>query len=141
MTNKPTGWVEPAIDLAAQTLTITAPVSFEDDEAKTGSLVLAGSPKGGSSVSATLFVGVVNSEDLSGKPANSYIVSKPETNYLISSMFRGRPYGGASGVGGCRVASKSGLIQYAELREERHGIVLRGGRRRRRGKDQGGATP
>ena len=118
VTNKPTGWVEPAIDLAAQTLTITAPVSFEDDEAKTGSLVLAGSPKGGSSVSATLFVGVVNSEDLSGKPANSYIVSKPETNYLISSMFRGDLMAVLPASVDVVWQSKSGLIQYAELRED-----------------------
>ena len=118
VTNKPTGWVEPAIDFAAQTLTITAPVSFEDDEAKTGSLVLAGSPKGGSSVSATLFVGVVNSEDLSGKPANSYIVSKPETNYLISSMFRGDLMAVLPASVDVVWQSKSGLIQYAELRED-----------------------
>ena len=115
VTNKPTGWVEPAIDLAAQTLTITAPVSFEDDEAKTGSLVLAGSPKGGSSVSATLFVGVVNSEDLSGKPANSYIVSKPETNYLISSMFRGDLMAVLPASVDVVWQSKSGLIQYSAV--------------------------
>ncbi len=118
VTSKPTGWSEPKIDLASQTLTITAPATFDDDEAKTGSLVLAGSPKGGSSVSATLFVGVVDSEDLSGKSANSYIVSKPETNYLISSMFRGDDMTVLPASADVVWQSKSGLIQYTELRED-----------------------
>ena len=118
VTNKPTGWSEPTIDVAAQTLTITAPASFEDDEVKTGSVVLAGSPKGGSSVSATLFGGVVNGEDLSEKPANSYIVNKPETNYLISAMHRGDVMAVLPASVDVVWQSKSGLIQYTELRED-----------------------
>ena len=118
VTNKPTGWADPTIDAAAQTLTITAPASFDDDEVKTGSLVLAGTPKGGSSFSATLFVGVVESEDLSGKPANSYVVSKPEYNYLFDAMHKGD---GTSSLATASVdvvwQSKSGLIQYTELRD------------------------
>ena len=118
VTNKPTGWAEPTIDAAAQTLTITAPATFDDDEVKTGSLVLAGTPKGGSSVSATLFVGVVESEDLSDKPANSYIVSKPEHNYLISAMHRGDVMAVLPASVDVVWQSKSGLIQYTELRED-----------------------
>ena len=118
VTNKPTGWADPTIDAAAQTLTITAPASFYDDEVKTGSLVLAGTPKGGSSVSATLFVGVVESEDLSGKPANSYVVSKPEHNYLISAMHRGDIMAVLPASVDVVWQSKSGLIQYTELRED-----------------------
>ena len=118
VTNKPTGWSEPVIDVAAQTLTVTAPSSFDDDEVKTGSLVLAGTPKGGSSVSATLFVGVVESEDLSDKPANSYIVNKPEHNYLISAMHRGDVMAVLPASVDVVWQSKSGLIQYTELRED-----------------------
>lgn len=118
VTNKPTGWSEPTIDVAAQTLTITAPGSFDDDEVKTGSVVLAGSPKGGSSVSATLFVGVVDSKDMSAEPANSYIVNKPECNYLFDAMHKGD---GTSSLATASVdvvwQSKSGLIQYTELRD------------------------
>ena len=118
VTNKPTGWSEPTIDVAAQTLTITAPGSFDDDEVKTGSVVLAGSPKGGSSVSATLFVGVVDSKDMSAEPANSYIVNKPECNYLFDAMHKGD---GKISLATASVdvvwQSKSGLIQYTELRD------------------------
>ncbi|WP_418423842.1 hypothetical protein [Alistipes sp.] len=118
VTNKPTGWSEPTIDVAAQTLTITAPGSFDDDEVKTGSVVLAGSPKGGSSVSATLFVGVVDSKDMSAEPANSYIVNKPECNYLFDAMHKGD---GKTSLATASVdvvwQSKSGLIQYTELRD------------------------
>lgn len=118
VTNKPTGWSEPTIDVAAQTLTITAPGSFDDDEVKTGSVVLAGSPKGGSSVSATLFVGVVDSKDMSAEPANSYIVNKPECNYLFDAMYKGD---GKISLATASVdvvwQSKSGLIQYTELRD------------------------
>lgn len=122
VTNKPTGWSEPTIDVAAQTLTITAPASFEDDEVKTGSLVLAGTPKGGSSVSATLFVGVVSSITLDEGDrrgaANSYIVNKPEHNYLFDAMHKGD---GKTSLATASVdvvwQSKSGLIQYTELRD------------------------
>lgn len=122
VTNKPTGWADPTIDAAAQTLTITAPASFDDDEVKTGSLVLAGTPKGGSSVSATLFVGVVSSITLDQGErrgaANSYIVSKPEHNYLFDAMHKGD---GTSSLATASVdvvwQSKSGLIQYTELRD------------------------
>ena len=117
VTNKPTGWADPTIDVAAQTLTITAPASFDDDEVKTGSLVLAGTPKGGSSVSATLFVGVVESEDLSSKAANSYIVTQPETNYLLDPMFRGDVMTVLPASVDVVWQSKSGLIQYTELRD------------------------
>ena len=118
VTNKPTGWSEPTIDVAAQTLTITAPGSFDDDEVKTGSVVLAGSPKGGSSVSATLFVGVVGSKDMSAEPANSYIVNTPDMNYLFDAMHKGD---GKTSLATASVdvvwQSKSGLIQYTELRD------------------------
>lgn len=118
VTNKPTGWAEPTIDVAAQTLTITAPATFDDDEVKTGSLVLVGTPKGGSSVSATLFVGVVGSKDMSAEPANSYIVNTPDMNYLFDAMHKGD---GKTSLATASVdvvwQSKSGLIQYTELRD------------------------
>lgn len=122
VTNKPTGWADPTIDVASQTLTITAPATFDDDEVKTGSLVLAGTPKGGSSVSATLFVGVVNSvildEGTGRGAANSFIANEKETNYLFDAMHKGD---GTTSLATASVdvvwQSKSGLIQYTELRD------------------------
>ena len=118
ISNKPTGWDEPTIDVAARTVTVTAPSSFDDDEVRTGSVVLAGSG-GGASASATLFVGVVGTEDLSDKPANSYIVNKPETNYLIDPMYRGDVMTALPASVDVVWQSKSGLIQYTELRDNK----------------------
>ena len=89
ITGKPTGWNDPIIDEANRTITVVSPVTFDDDAVKSGSVTLTGKVHGGSTASATLFVGVVDTEDMSGKPANSYLVNKKETNYLIDAMYKG----------------------------------------------------
>lgn len=115
VTSKPTGWADPVVNAAAKTLTITAPATFDDDEVKTGSVVLAGTVNGGSSVSATLFVGVVDTEDLSARVANSYLVNKKETNYLFDATKRGDGSSLATASLGVVWQSKSSLIQYLDL--------------------------
>ena len=91
ITGKPTGWSDPVIDAANRTITVVSPEKFDDDNdaVKSGSVTLTGKVHGGSTASATLFVGVVDTEDLSGKPANSYLINKKETNYLIDAMYKG----------------------------------------------------
>ena len=89
VTSKPTGWNDPIIDEANHTITIVSPVTFDDDVVKSGSVIMTGKVHGGSTVSATLFVGVVNTVDLSDKPANSYLVNEKETNYLLDAMYKG----------------------------------------------------
>ncbi len=116
VTSKPEGWGDPIIDQTTKTITIVAPVELSDDIDKTGSVVVTGSVNGGSSVSATLFVGIVETSDLSAKQANSYLVNKPQTNYLIDVMHKGD---GKSALATASVAviwqSKSALIQYLTL--------------------------
>ena len=116
ITGKPEGWNEPVIDAVNRTVTIVSPVTFDDDAVKSGSVTLVGQVRGGSSVSATLFVGVVNTVDLSDKPANSYIVNKPETNYLIDAMYKGDVTALAPSSVGVLWQSRSNLIQYLELK-------------------------
>ena len=84
-------WSEPVIDAANRTITVVSPEKFDDDNdaVKSGSVTLTGKVHGGSTASATLFVGVVDTEDLSRKPANSYLINKKETNYLIDAMYKG----------------------------------------------------
>ena len=119
ITGKPTGWSDPVIDAANRTITVVSPEKFDDDNdaVKSGSVTLTGKVHGGSTASATLFVGVVDSEDLSGKPANSYLINKKETNYLIDAMYKGDQTELATSSVDVVWQSRSNLIQYLELKD------------------------
>ena len=119
ITGKPTGWSDPVIDAANRTITVISPEKFDDDNdaVKSGSVTLTGKVHGGSTASATLFVGVVDSEDLSGKPANSYLINKKETNYLIDAMYKGDLTELATSSVDVVWQSRSNLIQYLELKD------------------------
>lgn len=119
-TSKPTGWDEATVDLASGTITVQAP-SAEDvesgDAVRTGSFSFTAYTPGGTVVSATLFAGIVTTEDITAQVANSYIVSKPATNYLIDATRRGD----GSQLATDRVAvvwqSASGLVQYVDFED------------------------
>lgn len=117
-TSKPTGWAEAAVDLATGTISVTAP-SAEDiasgDAVKTGSFSFTGYTPGGTVVSATLFAGIVSTKDISADVANSYIVSEPETNYLIDATRRGDGSQLATSYVSVVWQSASGLVQYADM--------------------------
>ena len=119
ITGKPTGWSDPVIDAANRTITVISPEKFDDDNdaVKSGSVTLTGKVHGGSTASATLFVGVVDTEDLSGKPANSYLINKKETNYLIDAMYKGDVTELATSSVDVIWQSQSNLIQYLELKD------------------------
>lgn len=89
VTGKPTGWSDPVIDAAAGTLTVTAPAEITDEVVKSGTFILSGVPYDGAVVSASLFAAVSDPVDMSDRPANSYLVNKPETSYLIDAMHKG----------------------------------------------------
>lgn len=113
ITGKPTGW-SPVIDAANRTITVLSPEKFDDDNdaVKSGSVTLTGKVHGGSTASATLFVGVVDTEDLSDKQANSYLINKKETNYLIDAMYKGDVTELATSSVDVVWQSRSNLIQY-----------------------------
>ena len=119
ITGKPTGWSDPVIDAANRTITVVSPEKFDDDNdaVKSGSVTLTGKVHGGSTASATLFVGVVDTEDLSDKQANSYLINKKETNYLIDAMYKGDVTELATSSVDVVWQSQSNLIQYLELKD------------------------
>ena len=119
ITGKPTGWSDPVIDAANRTITVISPEKFDDDNdaVKSGSVTLTGKVHGGSTASATLFVGVVDTEDLSDKQANSYLINKKETNYLIDAMYKGDVTELATSSVDVVWQSRSNLIQYLELKD------------------------
>lgn len=116
---KPTGWSDPVIDAANRTITVVSPEKFDDDNdaVKSGSVTLTGKVHGGSTASATLFVGVVDTEDLSDKPANCYLINKKETNYLINAMYKGDVTEQVPSSVDVVWQSRSNLIQYLELKD------------------------
>ena len=115
ITGKPTGWSDPVIDAANRTITVVSPEKFDDDNDAVKSLT--GKVHGGSTASATLFVGVVDTEDLSDKPANCYLINKKETNYLINAMYKGDVTEQVPSSVDVVWQSRSNLIQYLELKD------------------------
>ena len=129
ITGKPTGWSDPVIDAANRTITVVSPEKFDDDNdaVKSGSVTLTGKVHGGSTASATLFVGVVDTEDLSRKPANSYLINKKETNYLIDAMYKGDLTEPVTLTTALRFYTRSGnevKFEYTTLDEESVDVTL-----------------
>lgn len=118
VTSNPQGWGDAMVDLDARTVTITAPLEFNDETEKSGSVVISGVSSGGSSVSASLFVGVLETVDMSSRPANSYLVSEAETNYLFDALHKGD---GTSSLATSSLKiiwqSASKLIQYLDFQD------------------------
>ena len=128
VTQKPTGWNDPVVDIAARTVTIVSPVTFgediEGDDGETttvetsGTVVLTGYSSDGVAASASLFVSVTSTVDLEG-PANSYLVNKPAVNYRFDVRHTGN---GGSTIEPASLAvvwqSKSGLIEYLRLTDD-----------------------
>lgn len=115
LTSQPSGWDDIVIDAAARTVTVTPPTSFDDDEERNGTLTLSGTGRDGASASASLFVGVVGREDLSAQRANSYVVNKKETNYLIDVEHRSDGSSLATASVGVIWQSSTNLIQYLTM--------------------------
>lgn len=116
ISSKPAGWDGLTVNAAAGTVTVTPPSSFDNGEAKTGSVTLNGTGGGGASGSASLFVGVVNRKDFSTEtPANSYVANTKETNYLLDVGRRSDGTSLATASVGVIWQSTSSLIQYLTL--------------------------
>ena len=119
-TSKPTGWDEAVVDLAGATISVKAP-SAEDiesgDAVKTGSFSFTGYTPGGTLVSATLFAGIVTTKDISAEVANSYVVTEPETNYLIDATRKGDGSQLATSYVNVVWQTASGFVQYADFED------------------------
>ena len=117
VTSTPEGWDEPLIDASTHTIMVTAPSTIEDDTETIGTITFSAKVNGGSNITASLFVGIVDTEDLSGSPANSYLINKKQTHYLID----GKSKGDGSSVPTASVdviwQSQSGLIQYLDFED------------------------
>ncbi len=116
VSTKPTGWVDPVIDADAKTMKITSPVEGDEDAVQSGTLTIAGISYDGKVVTASIFVSISETVDLSAEPANSYIVNRKQTNYLFDAMHKGD---GKSSLETASVKviwqTRSSLIQYLSL--------------------------
>lgn len=94
ITQKPQGWNDITLDRDAQKINIVVPEGIEllaeegDKEPvkplKSGKIILSGVSNNGTLKSATLFVTIANTIDLTAKPANSYVLTEGECNYLFT---------------------------------------------------------
>ena len=112
ISSRPEGWNNITLDAAARTVTVVTPSEFNDDTALSGSVVITGISYLGNARSATLFVGVVRTTDLSDKPANSYIVREKQTHYTFDATRGGRISPASVGLVWQSAAS---LLQYVHL--------------------------
>ncbi len=117
-TNKPKGWDDVKIDTQKKTITITAPAQIKDDMETSGTIRFSVSSTGGVVTSAALFVGIVNKVDLRDKAANSYLLSKNETQYTL-------PMPLDEGMVPARVSilwqSDVSLIKYLQMEKDANG--------------------
>lgn len=117
VTSTPEGWDEPYIDEDTKVIVVTAPSNIEDDTDMTGTITFSAKVNGGSTISASLFVGIIPTEDLTAQVANSYLINKKETRYV----FDGTKKGDGSSLPTTSVdiiwQSKSSLIQYLNFED------------------------
>lgn len=117
-TDQPLGWEKPVIDLAARTITVTAPTVIDADHVESGSIVLTGYTPEGSVVGASLFVGVVPTGDLKSRPANSYLITSGNVRYLFDATAQGGITGkNATATIGVIWQTATNLIQYIDCKQ------------------------
>lgn len=115
--NLPGGWTAEA-DLSTGTLRVTAPSVIDEEHVESGNLILSGRTTGGGYVSATLYVAIAATDDLSTQQANCFVVTRPNTNYSFDAMLRGET---SETMPTAKVEvvwqTESGLLQYLNLRD------------------------
>lgn len=111
----PGGW-EAEADLSSGTLRVTAPSAIDDEHVESGNLILSGHTSAGGYVSATLYVAIASTEDLSAQQSNCFIVTKANTNYSFDATLRGESAEKLA-TAGVKVVwqTTTGLLQYLAL--------------------------
>lgn len=118
VSSKPAEWGDPVINTETKTVRITAPAPIPRgcrvgyaDHHRTGD--------NGRSVSASIYVSISRTVDMSDRPANSYLVNSRQTNYLFDAMHAGD---GTTALETARLQiiwqRPSDLIEYLTLDEE-----------------------
>ncbi len=79
---KPTGW-DVQLDISGRKVTVAIP---ELQVATSGLVTLTGKTADNLTKSISLFVGIVPTEEMSGRAANCYLVSRKETRYTFEAV-------------------------------------------------------
>lgn len=119
----PEGW-SATLDPVLRSVTVTAPESFEPDDEKdttpveSGTLTLRGYNRKGTIVSASVYVTMTETVDLSESLANSYVITNPEVRYLIDVSHN--PAGEELAVASIKTVwtTSSSLIRYQTLTDD-----------------------
>lgn len=119
VSSKPAEWGDPVINTETKTVRITAPAPNTEGAAESGTLTITGRGDNGRSVSASIYVSISRTVDMSDRPANSYLVNSRQTNYLFDAMHAGD---GTTALETARLQiiwqRPSDLIEYLTLDEE-----------------------
>lgn len=90
-TSIPTGWVVDDINMYEQTITVTAPSSFDNEEVTEGDITLTGYTPTGATKSLSIYVAILPNADIdfTSSPSNCYIATQPETRYRFNPCIGG----------------------------------------------------
>lgn len=127
-TSIPEGWTVDEINMYEGTITVTSPdLPYEEDEVQNGTLSLMGYTPTGNTRTISIYLAIVESTvDFYDQPANCYVVTKPDTRYTFNPMIGGS----ATPVATTKVRvlweTKSGLIQYLDMRDGKATFYIAG---------------
>ncbi len=79
----PKGWARPVIDLASRKVNITAPSEVSEDVRDSGVFSFDATTAGGKTLTVSLFAVIGEDCDLSAEVANSYLLNRRNTRYII----------------------------------------------------------
>lgn len=115
--NLPGGW-EAEADLATGTLRVTAPSVIDEEHVESGNLILTGHSVEGANVSATLYVAIASTKDLSAEQSNCFVLTQPNTNYSFDATRRGES-SETMPTAEVKIVwqTTTGLLQYLNLRD------------------------
>lgn len=90
-TSIPSGWRVDEIDMYEQTITVTAPSSFDNEEVQEGNITLTGYTPTGAKKSLSIYVAILPNADInfSSEPANCYIATQAKTRYRFNPNIGG----------------------------------------------------
>lgn len=119
VTSKPAGWSVDNIDMYTGTISVTAPSSFDNDEATEGDISLTGYTPTGSVKTLTIYVAILphNDIDFTSTPANCYVVFQADRRYKFNPYVGGNNTALATEKVELVWQSSKDLIKYLDLRD------------------------
>ncbi|MBO7307839.1 MAG: hypothetical protein J6U59_07405 [Alistipes sp.] len=122
----PTGWSVVNIDMYAKSITVKSPENLENDNERSGDILLKGYSPAGDEKSIELYVAILDTADVdyTEAPANCYIANKPATRYLFNPMVGGSNTALDTNYVELIWSTSVDLIKYIDMKEDEGGNIV-----------------